>query len=125
MIKVEVKWSNSSVNTHQKLKAILDANQEVLSIVNVDIEFPLQGIVHVDASLDADLIVLTVPVCFVSNWYSIPSIWVKSPKSWANASNDTFSKHVWLINNRFNLKSKVDLPLVVNDGDWRLGNRIP
>ena len=78
------------------MKAILNADQEMLSIVNVDVEFTFKGIVNMYASFDANFIILTIPVSFVRDGYSIPSVWIQSSQLGTDTSNDTFGEDVWL-----------------------------
>ena len=84
------------MHTHQELEAILYADEKVLSVIDVNVKLSFQSIVHMDASLDADLVILTVPVRFVCDGHTIPAVWIHSSKLRSNATNDTFREHMWL-----------------------------
>ena len=88
--------SDSSVDTHDELEAILDADKKVLSVINIEAELTLESIMHMDASLDADLVVFTIPVGLVGDWNTVPAVWVNSSKLSTDTSNDTFGKDMWL-----------------------------
>ena len=49
--------SDGCMETHHKLEAVLHTDQQVFPVVNINIEFPLEGIVDEDASLHANLVV--------------------------------------------------------------------
>ena len=84
------------MDTHQEVEAVLNADEEVLPVVDVDAEFALEGVVHVDAGLNADLIILTVPVCLVGDRHAVPAVWIQGTKSSTHTSNDTLSEDVRL-----------------------------
>ena len=85
------------MHTHQELEAILYAHKQVLSIVDFNVKLSLQSVMHMNAGLDADLVILTVPVGFVSDWHAVPAVWIHSSQLCADASNDTLREHVRLI----------------------------
>ena len=49
-----------------------------------------------DTSLDAYLVVLTIPVCFVSDRYSIPSVGIYSSEPSTYTPDDALSEYVRL-----------------------------
>ena len=93
-------YSHGSVHTHDKLEAVLNTNEKHLPVVNVDAEFALKGIMHMDARLDTDFVALSVPVGLVRDGDALPALWVYSSESSTDASNNTFCKNMWLITNR-------------------------
>ena len=82
---------------HQEVEAVLHGHQQVLSVVDVYVEFSLESVVHHDAGLDADFVIFTVPVGLVSDWHSVPPVWIVMSQPFAYASNDSLSKYVWLL----------------------------
>ena len=64
------------MDTHDILENVLNADQKMLSVINIDIEFSFYNIVDKNTGLDADLVVFRVPVGLVGNWDTFPSIWV-------------------------------------------------
>ena len=81
--------SDGGVNTHEELEAVLYADEHVLPVIDFNVEFSLKCIVHVDASLNTDLVILAVPVSFVSDWHAVPPVWVQSSKLRTYAPNNT------------------------------------
>ena len=88
--------SDSSVDTHDELEAIFDADKKVLSVINIEAELTLECIMHMDASLDADLVVLTVPIGLVGDWNTVPAVGVNTSELRTDTSNDTFGEDMWL-----------------------------
>ena len=84
------------MDTHNEMEAVLNADQEMLPVVDVDAEFAFKGVMHVDASLDTDLVGLTVPVGLVRDGNAIPAVWVQGSESGTDTSNDTLGKDMWL-----------------------------
>ena len=85
------------MHTHEELEAIFYADEEVLSVIDINVKLSFQSIMNMDASFDANLIILTVPVCLVSNWYTVPAVWIHSSKLGTDATNDTLGEYMWLL----------------------------
>ena len=92
----ERKFSNSGMDAHYEMEGVLDADDKVFSVINVKVEFALKRIVYMHASLDAYLIVLTIPVCFVGDWHSVPSVRIYGSKPHTYTPNDTLGEYVRL-----------------------------
>ena len=86
--------SDSIMESHNELEAILNTDHKVLSIINIDIEFSLKCIVDQNTCFDANFVILRVPVSFVCDWYSVPSVWVHATESFSDALDDTLGEHV-------------------------------
>ena len=69
-------YSDGSMDTHDEMEDILNADEELLPIINVEVEFSLDGIVDKYACSDTNLIIFTVPVCLVSDRHTLPSVWI-------------------------------------------------
>ena len=82
------------METHDELEAVLDTNKQVLSVIDINIEFPLEGVVHQYACLHADLVVFGVPISLVSDWDTFPSVRVHLSKSFTYALDDPLGQHV-------------------------------
>ena len=72
----------------------------MLSIINIDIELTFEGVVDKDASLNVYLIVFRLPVSFICNWYTVPTIWINMTKSLSATSDDSLSEDMWLYKNK-------------------------
>ena len=68
----------------------------MLSIINIDVEFTFDGIVNKDASLDVYLIIFRLPVSFICNWYTVPTVWINMTKSLSATSDDSLGEDMWL-----------------------------
>ena len=93
---IGVRKESSNMATHQELEGSLDWDDEILSVVDIDVELSFEGVVDQDAGLDAYLVILWVPVSLVCDWNTIPSVWVKVSKSLTTDSDDSLGKNVWL-----------------------------
>ena len=72
----------------------------MLSIINIDVEFTFDGVMDKDASLNVYLIVFRLPVSFICNWYTVPTIWINMTKSLSATSDDSLSEDMWLYKNK-------------------------
>ena len=79
------------MDTHNKVEALLDTRQQNFPVINIEAEFPLDGVMHEHASLNANLIFFWIPGGFVSDRDSTPPIWIDMSKSLSDASDDSFS----------------------------------
>ena len=79
-----------------------------------------------NASFDANLIVFTVPVCLVCDWYTVPAVWIDGSETGTYTSDDTFCKDVWLCTRNRLIRENIDddLPLATSDDDLHLGSKI-
>ena len=68
----------------------------MLSIINIDVELTFEGVVDKDASLDVYLIIIRLPVSFICDWYTVPTIWINMTKSLSATSDDSLSEDMWL-----------------------------
>ena len=84
------------MTTHEEMEGVLDTDEQVLSVIDVYVEFTLKSIVYHDTSLNAYLVIFTIPVCLIGDWYAVPSVWVVMSKSLSYTSDDPLGKDVWL-----------------------------
>ena len=89
--------SDSSMHTHDIVENILHRLHENLFIINLDIEFILNGIMDKDTSSNTEVTLLIIPVSLESDWNSIPSLWVDMSQSLTTALNDSLGQHMWLL----------------------------
>ena len=76
------------MHRHDKVEAILNTLKEDLAVIDINIELSLEGIMNEDASLDVDVVVLGVPVCLESHWYTIPTLGVNVTETITHAFYD-------------------------------------
>ena len=88
--------SDGCVDTHQEVEDSFNAVQEVLSVVDIEVEFSLNRVVDKDASLDIDLVTLGIPRGLEGNWNSLPPVRIDFPKSLSYASNHSLSENMGL-----------------------------
>ena len=69
----------------------------MLSVVNLNVELVLNCVVDHDASLQVKVILLVIPVSLVSDWHSIPSLWVDVAQSVSTTLDDSLCKHMRLL----------------------------
>ena len=82
---------------HDEVENILHRLQQVLPVVDLDIEFVLDGVVHQNARLDAKLVVLVIPVRFERDWDAIPAIWVDVAQTVTANLDNALGHHVRLL----------------------------
>ena len=87
----------------------------MLPVIDVDVELALDNVVDQNASLNTDLITFTVPVCFISNWDTIPSVMIHMSQSLTDASYDSLGKNVRLL-----IQMMMVCVRVVEASDWHL-----
>ncbi len=81
---------------HDEMEAILDALKQDSTIININVELSLEGIVDKNASFNVDVVVLGVPVCLEGNWHTIPTVRVTVTKTITNNLNDALCQNSWL-----------------------------
>ena len=84
------------MHAHNEMEAVLDTLQEDLSIIDINVEFAFEGIMNEDASLDIDIIILTVPVGFEGNWDTFPSVGVGMAESFTDSLDNSLGQNVRL-----------------------------
>ena len=84
------------MHRHDEVEAILNALEENLSIVDIDVELALECVMHEDACLDVDVVILRVPVGLEGHWHTIPTIGVDMAEAISNALNDALCEDSWL-----------------------------
>ena len=85
------------MDTHDEVEAILDADEQVFSVIDIEVELSFEGFVNMDTSLNANLVIFRIPVSLISYWNSLPSIRIHVSKSFSYAPNDSFSENVRLL----------------------------
>ena len=85
--------SNGCVHRHDEVEAVLDALQQESPVVNIDIEFTLEGVVHQHAGLDVNVIIFRVPVCLEGYRDTIPSLRVSMSQAVSNTLNDALGQY--------------------------------
>ena len=88
--------SYSCMHGHDKVEAVLHTLQEDFPVIDIDIEFPFQCIVHKDACLYVNVVVLTVPVGLEGHWHAVPSLGVSMSQSIADCLDDALRQHIGL-----------------------------
>ena len=78
---------------HDEVEAVLDALEEDLAVVDIDVELPLEGIVHQHAGLYVNVIVLRVPVGLECDRYTVPAFRVQVAETISNTLNDALGQH--------------------------------
>ena len=78
------------------MEAVLHTLEQQSSVVNIDIEFALEGVMHQHAGLDVDVIVLRVPVSLEGNGHTIPSLWVSMSQSVTYTLDDALGQNIGL-----------------------------
>ena len=84
------------MHRHDELEAILDADQQVLAVIDVNVEFALDGVVDEHAGLDANLVILRVPVRLVRDRHTVPSVVVHVAQSLADAPDNSLGQNMGL-----------------------------
>lgn len=84
------------MHCHEEVEAVLDALEEDLSVINIDVELALECVVHKHAGLDVDHVVLAVPVCLEGDWHTVPSLRVAVAQSITDGLDDSLGQDVGL-----------------------------
>ena len=69
----------------------------MLPVVDLDIELVLDGVMHQNASLDAELVILVVPVRLERDWDTVPAVGIDVAQSVAANLDDALSHDVRLL----------------------------
>ena len=77
------------MQTHDELEDVFHTLEEMLSVININVEFTFNGVVNQDACLNTDLVTFGVPVSFIGDWDSIPSVRINMSQSFTDASNNS------------------------------------
>ena len=103
------------MHRHDKVETILYTLHEQFAVINLDVEFILDCIVHHNTCFDIDFIILIVPVGLESDWNTIPPIGIDMTKSVSTNFNYSLGKHV-----RFLLQMVMVLVRVVecSESNW-------
>ena len=81
---------------HDEVEAVLDALEEDLAIVDIDVELSLEGIMDEDAGLDVDVVILRVPVCLECHRYAIPTLGIDVAEAVTHTLDDALGQNSWL-----------------------------
>ena len=85
------------METHYELETVLDTDKKVFPVVDINIEFSLDGVMNQYASLYADLVILRVPVGLVGHWHTFPSVWIHLSQSLTYNLDNSLSQDVWFL----------------------------
>ena len=85
--------SNGCVHRHDEVEAVLHTLEQESPVVDIDIEFTFEGVVHQHASLDVNVIIFRVPVCLEGYGDTIPSLRVSMSQSVSNTLNDALGQY--------------------------------
>ena len=85
------------MNTHNEMENIFNTNQEMFPVININIELSLNSFMNVDACFHTNLIILRIPVSFISDWHTFPSLWIHSSESFATEPNNSLGENVWFL----------------------------
>ena len=83
---------------HDEVEAVLNALEENLAIVDIDVELSFEGIMDEDAGLDIDVVILRVPVSLESHRHAIPTLGVNVAQAVTHALDDALGQNSWLNN---------------------------
>ena len=112
------------MDTHDEMETSFDTIQQVLSVIDIEVEFSLQSIVDQDTSLDIDLVALRVPGGLVGDGDSLPPVGVDFSESLADASDDSLGQHVGLQRwKNGGYQAVAHLPPAAYGGGWHRGSR--
>ena len=81
---------------HDEVEAVLNALEEDLAIVDIDVELSLEGIMNKDTGLDVDVIILRVPVRLEGHRHAIPTLGVNVAEAVAHTLDDALGQNSWL-----------------------------
>ena len=90
--------SDGGVHGHDEVEAVLDTLEEDLAVVDINVELPLQGVMHQHAGLYVNVVVLRVPVGLEGNWNAIPTFGVEVAKAISNTLYNTLGQNSGLYN---------------------------
>ena len=92
----DIELSDGGMHGHDEVEAVLNALEENLAIVDIDVELSLEGIMDEDAGLDVDVVILRVPVRLESHRHTIPTLCVNVAEAVAHTLNDALGQNSWL-----------------------------
>ena len=69
----------------------------MLSVVDLDIELVLDRVMHQDARLDAELVILVVPMRLERDWNTVPAVGINVAQSVAANLDDALRHYVRLL----------------------------
>ena len=85
--------SNGCVHRHDEMEAVLHTLEQKSPVIDIDIEFTLEGVVHQHASLDVNVIIFRVPVCLEGYGDTIPSLRVSMSQAIPYTLNDALGQY--------------------------------
>lgn len=88
--------SYGGVKTHHEVETVLNALKKDFPVVDINIEFSFESIMHKYAGLNIDIVVFIVPVGLECYRYAVPSLRVVVSESVTHASDDSLGDHMWL-----------------------------
>ena len=81
---------------HDEVEAVLDTLEEDLTIVDIDVELSLEGIMDEDTGLNVYVVILRVPVRLVGHRHAIPALGVNMAEAVAHTLDDALGQNSWL-----------------------------
>ena len=81
---------------HDEVEAVLDTLEEDLTIVDIDVELSLEGIMDEDTGLNVNVVILRVPVRLVGHRHAIPTLGVNMAEAVAHTLDDALGQNSWL-----------------------------
>ena len=85
------------MHTHDKVENVLYRLKQMLSVININIEFTFNCIVNKYASSNVKILVFIVPVSLKCYWNTIPSVWIDVSQSITNYTDNTLGKYMWFL----------------------------
>ena len=85
------------MHRHDEVEYILDGLQKMLPVINLNIEFILDRVMHQHASLDAEVVILVIPVRLECDWDTVPTVRVDVTQTVTAHLDDAFGHDVWLL----------------------------
>ena len=85
------------MHRHHEVEHILNGLEQVLPVINLNVEFIFDGVMHQHASPDVHLVIFIIPVSLECDWHAIPSVRINVTKAIAAALNNAFGHDMRLL----------------------------
>ena len=85
------------MHRHHEVEHILNGLEQVLLVINLNVEFILDGVVHQHTGPDVHLVIFIIPVGLECDWHAIPSVRINVTEAIAAALNNAFGHNMRLL----------------------------
>ena len=92
----DIESSDGGMHGHDKVEAVLNALEEDLAIVDIDVELSLEGIMNKDAGLDVDVVIFRVPIRLEGHRHAIPTLGINVAEAISHTLDDALGQNSWL-----------------------------